>query len=88
MEVVQDLDIDAHRTATSLGLGFVRAATVGTHPAYVDMVRQLILERMTENPERPAVGTHGPLPDFCPADCCPSDRPGPAPPALGEPDGP
>lgn len=84
MEVVQDLDVDAHRTATSLGLGFVRAATVGTHPAYVDMVRQLILERMRENPERPALGTHGPLPDFCAADCCPSDRPGAPLPALAE----
>ena len=39
MEVVLDLDVDARRTAAELGLGFARAATVGTHHAYVDMVR-------------------------------------------------
>lgn len=82
MEVVQDLDVDARRTAAALGLGYARAATVGTHPAYVDMVRLLIDERITANPTRLALGTFGPLPDFCPADCCLSDRPGHERPAL------
>ena len=74
MEVVLDLDVDARRTAAELGLGFARAATVGTHPAYVDMVRDLVLERTAANPQRPSEGELGPAPDFCPADCCPSDQ--------------
>ena len=82
MEVVQDLDVDACRAAEALGLRYVRAATVGTHPAYVDMVRQLIEERMAASPSRLALGTFGPLPDLCPADCCLSDRPGLLRPAL------
>ena len=73
MEVVLDLDVDARRAADELGIGFVRAATVGTHPAYVDMVRDLVLERMAAGPQRPSLGELGPAPDFCPADCCPSD---------------
>ena len=75
MEVAYDLDIEAAETARRLGLRFTRAATVGTHPAYVNMVRDLVLERMTANPERPALGTLGPCADFCAADCCLSGRP-------------
>ena len=74
MEVVLDLDVDARRTAEQLGLGFARAATVGTHRAYVGMVRDLVLERMAANPQRRCEGELGPAPDFCPADCCPSDQ--------------
>src|SRR5262249_39744728 len=47
MEVVIDLDVDAAATARSLGLAMARAATVGTHPAYVAMIRELIVERLT-----------------------------------------
>ncbi|MCC2592634.1 ferrochelatase [Tessaracoccus sp. OS52] len=38
MEVVYDLDTEAVATATELELPFVRAATVGTHPAFVRML--------------------------------------------------
>mgnify|MGYP001812936477 CR=1 FL=1 len=59
-----------------------RAATVGTHPAYIKMVRELIVERMTESPQRAALGELGPNHDFCPADCCLSGRPTPPKPSL------
>ena len=82
MEVVLDLDVEARAKAEELGLTMVRAATVGTHAAYVGMVRELIVERRSANPQRPALGTRGPNHDFCPADCCLSGRPGEPKPSL------
>jgi ferrochelatase len=82
MEVVIDLDIEAAATAHELGLPMVRAATVGTHPAYIAMVRELILERMTADTQRRALGSLGPSHDRCGVDCCLSGRPGPAKAAL------
>ena len=82
MEVVLDLDVEAAATAERLGLNMLRAGTVGTHPAYVGMVRELIVERMSAKPTRQALGTRGPSHDFCPPDCCLSGRPGPVKPAL------
>ena len=82
MEVVLDLDVEAAEKAASLGLDMVRAGTVGTHRAYVKMVRELIVERMTGNPDRPALGERGPNHDYCPADCCHSGRPGKPRPSL------
>lgn len=38
MEVVYDLDVEARATAGRLGMRMVRAATVGTHPAFVGML--------------------------------------------------
>ncbi len=60
----------------------VRAATVGTHPAYVAMVRELIVERLSQDAPRRALGSLGPSHDRCPADCCLPGRPGPLKPAL------
>ena len=82
MEVVLDLDVEAKERADDLGINMVRAATVGTHPAFVGMIRDLVRERMTENPVRAALGSRGPSHDYCPSDCCPSGRPGPPKPAL------
>lgn len=82
MEVVLDLDVEAHAHAHELGLNMVRAATVGTHHDYVGMVRDLIVERVTDRAERPALGTGGPRPDACAANYCLSGRPGPPLPAL------
>jgi ferrochelatase len=82
MEVVLDLDVDAAERARDVGINMIRAGTVGVHPAFVEMVRELIVERLTHNPERRAVGALGPCPDVCAADCCLSGRPGPAKPAL------
>jgi ferrochelatase len=48
MEVVYDLDVEAQLVASELGMKMVRAATAGTHPAFVKMIRELILERINE----------------------------------------
>jgi ferrochelatase len=82
MEVVLDLDVDAAAVARELGLTFARASTVGTHAAYVAMVRELIVERFTPEAPRRALGTLGPTWDYCKPDCCLSGRPGPPKPAL------
>jgi ferrochelatase len=70
MEVIFDLDTEAKERAESLGLGFVRVGTVGTHPTFVSMIRELIEERMTAHPERRALGRRGPGHDVCPVNCC------------------
>jgi len=60
MEVVYDLDVEARRVADEMGLKMVRAATAGTHPSFVKMIRELILERV--NDEVPA--------NICAPGCC------------------
>lgn len=70
MEVLYDLDTEAKGVCDSLGIRMVRVPTVGTHPRFVTMIRELILERMTPAQARPALGTMGPSHDVCPIDCC------------------
>jgi len=70
LEVVFDLDTEASDIAAEIGLNMVRAATVGTHPKFVAMIRQLIEERMQLEPVRLALGTRGPSHDVCPINCC------------------
>jgi ferrochelatase len=71
MEVMYDLDYEARQVADELGLSMVRASTVGTHPLFVNMVRELIEERLSGDPQRAACGPSAAWPDVCPADCCP-----------------
>ena len=71
MEVVWDLDREAASLARQLGVHVVRAETVGTHAAYVQMVVDLIVERMAPSPRRPHVGQLGPGYDFCPSGLLP-----------------
>jgi protoporphyrin/coproporphyrin ferrochelatase len=71
LEVLYDLDLEARSRALELGLNMVRAGTVGTHPRFVRMVRELALERLSDAPVRLHLGTRGPAPDVCPPDCCP-----------------
>jgi ferrochelatase len=69
VEVRWDLDEEAAATAASLGLHYARAATVGTHPAFVAAVRQLIEEQLTgAAPE--ALGSLGLTGFDCPDGCC------------------
>ncbi|GLY78109.1 ferrochelatase [Actinoallomurus iriomotensis] len=68
MEVKFDLDVEAAELAERIGLRIERAATAGTHPRFVAMVRELLLER--DGAERPALGTLGPRPDTCAETCC------------------
>jgi len=60
MEVVYDLDVEARKVADELGMRMVRAATAGTHPAFVKMIQQLVMERIENRvPE-----------NICAPDCC------------------
>jgi ferrochelatase len=70
MEVLYDLDDEAKHKADELGLNLVRAGTVGTHPRFVRMIRELVQERLTDSPNRVALGSLGPSHDVCPTDCC------------------
>ena len=71
MEVLYDLDTEARALCEELGLVMVRAATVGIHPKFISMIRELIAERMGPNATPRASGNLGPWHDSCPADCCP-----------------
>jgi ferrochelatase len=71
MEVLYDLDTEAAQLCGELHLPMVRAGTVGTHPKFVGMIRDLIVERMNGGGQRVAIGTMGPSHDFCAEDCCP-----------------
>lgn len=76
IEVLYDLDYEAAEHARSLGLSMHRAATVGTHPDFVEMICELIEERLGRQARR-AIGSMGPWHDVCPADCCPAGKRGP-----------
>ncbi len=71
MEVVYDLDTQAAELCRELGVSLFRAATVGVHPAFVSMVRELILEQ-TQGCQARFLGALGPDPDACNALCCPA----------------
>jgi ferrochelatase len=73
MEVMYDLDEEAKLKAEESGLNFIRAGTVGTHPRFVRMIRELVQERLSDNPVRLALGELGPSHDVCPVDCCAYD---------------
>jgi ferrochelatase len=70
MEVLFDLDVEARATAERLGLSLARAQTVGTHPAFVSGLADLIVERLTPGAGRAAVGRFGASHDVCAPDCC------------------
>jgi ferrochelatase len=74
MEVLYDLDTEAKHLCQELQLPMVRAGTVGAHPRFVRMIRELIEERMSEEPVRIALGALGPSDDICPTDCCPAPQ--------------
>lgn len=63
MEVKFDLDTQAQELAKSLDIHMVRAATVGTHPKFVAMIRELIEQRLSGASEACAWP--------CTATCCP-----------------
>ena len=66
MEVLFDLDTEAAAIARERGIEFLRAATVGTHPAFVSAIRKMVEAAIAD----------GGVP-ACPADCCKApQRPG------------
>jgi ferrochelatase len=70
LEVLYDLDYEAQAKAESLGMQMIRTPTVGHHPRFVQMIRELVEERFTAQPHRPALGNLGPSHDVCAVDCC------------------
>jgi ferrochelatase len=78
IEVIYDLDVEAQAIARERGVNMVRAPTVGVHPKFLQMIRELIEERLGLCPPR-AIGQYPPSHDVCRADCCPSPARRPAP---------
>ena len=77
MEVLFDLDEEAAEKCEELEMAMARAQSAGTHPKFVDCVSKLILERLTGDVEKEAIGQYGPNWDVCPEGCCPAPmRPG------------
>ncbi len=70
MEVLFDLDEEAAQLCQQRGIAMARAATAGTHPSFMTMIRQLVEERLGRRASRDALGTLGPWHDVCPDDCC------------------
>lgn len=70
MEVLYDLDEEARLLSNELGLKMVRSGTVGVHPRFVAVLRELIEERIAGVDPR-SCGAFGPNHDVCPEDCCP-----------------
>ncbi|XBB68687.1 ferrochelatase [Nocardioides sp. WV_118_6] len=73
MEVVYDLDTEALATAERLGIPARRAASAGTHPAFVSAIRELVLERAAAERTAPQACV-----DRCPPGCCLGARTAPA----------
>ncbi len=74
LEVLWDLDEEAAETCRELEIPMQRAATVGIHPKFIEMIRELILERIDLDRPRRAIGSHLPCPDICPPGCCPAPQ--------------
>jgi len=70
MEIIYDLDTEALTLCRELGLNMIRAATVGTYPLFIEMIRELIMERIDPQAPRRSVGANGPRDDACHAQCC------------------
>lgn len=92
MEVKWDLDTEALDTCERLGFVATRTPTPGTHPAYVEGLRQLIAERVASTaPAQDAEGVQAARTsvcggqgwfDACNPDCCKSARPGSEKPVI------
>jgi ferrochelatase len=70
MEVIYDLDFEARQLCDQLGLNMQRAATAGTHTAFIQMIRELIMERLDPTIPRRSLGSEGPRGDVCRPGCC------------------
>lgn len=70
IEVVYDLDVELAALCDELGINMVRCGTVGRHPRFVAMVRELIEERLDPSRPRQVIGRFPAWPDQCPPGCC------------------
>src|SRR5215213_443473 len=60
MEVVCDLDVEARRVCEEIGINMVRARTAATHPSFVKMIREMVMERNYDQVPM----------NICAPDCC------------------
>jgi ferrochelatase len=81
IEVIYDLDSEVQAIARERGVNMVRAPTVGVHPKFLQMIRELIEERLGLRQPR-AIGQYPASHDFCSADCCPAPARRPAPASI------
>jgi protoporphyrin/coproporphyrin ferrochelatase len=72
MEIIYDLDTEARTLCQQLGLNMIRAATAGSHPVFIEMIRDLIMERVDPQTPRRSLGSKGPRNDVCVPGCCSS----------------
>ncbi|HYJ89207.1 MAG TPA: ferrochelatase [Pyrinomonadaceae bacterium] len=70
MEVMYDLDLEARELCEQMGLNMRRAATAGTHPAFIKMIRELIMERVDPATPKRFLGALGVAKDSCEPGCC------------------
>lgn len=70
MEVIHDLDHEARDTAVSLGMSFQRIPSVSQHPLFIEMIADLIAERLSGTTERMRIGDMPANPDICLTNCC------------------
>jgi ferrochelatase len=70
MEIIYDLDTEASALCQQLGLNMIRATTAGSHPVFIEMIRELIMERVDPNTPRRYLGANGPRADNCSPACC------------------
>jgi len=61
MEIIYDLDTQAKNLCIALGINLVRSATVGTHPRFIKMIKELVDEYI--DPAQPQ--------SLCLPHCCP-----------------
>ena len=71
IEVLWDLDTDATRTASDLGMELVQVSTVGTHPTFVAGLADLVQAHLAVGRDL-ATGTR--WAEFCAAGCCDGAR--------------
>ena len=70
MEILFDLDTEARDLCKELDIHMELAKTVGSHPFFIAMIRELIQERLHEDCEKRFLGNGGPQPDRCAQNCC------------------
>ncbi len=70
LEVLYDLDTEARHACEAGGIKMTRVPTVGTRPAFIQMIRELIEERMRPGARRRAVGRYSAAADECAENCC------------------
>jgi ferrochelatase len=70
MEIIYDLDTEARILCQQLGLNMIRAATAGSHPVFIEMIRELVMERIDPETPRRSLGSKGPRNDVCAPGCC------------------